>query len=68
MKDVLKPDHDDHFLLRWLRGTLTFTVNLSKCRSRGGGGGGGGQGVRTLTPGKPQIIWVSIGNKKLDPP
>ena len=29
MKDVLKPDHDDHFLLRWLRGTLTFSGNLS---------------------------------------
>ena len=25
---------------------------------------GGGQGVRT-TPGKSQVIWVSIGNKQL---
>ena len=32
----------------------------------GGGGGGGGQGVRTH-PGKSQVIWVSIGNKQLDP-
>ena len=29
--------------------------------------GGGGQGVRT-SPGKSQVIWVSIGNKQLDPP
>ena len=28
--------------------------------------GGGGQGVRT-PPGKSQVIWVSIGNKQLDP-
>ena len=28
--------------------------------------GGGGQGVRT-TPGKSQVIWVSIGNRQLDP-
>ena len=27
----------------------------------------GGQGVRTH-PGKSQVIWVSIGNKQLDPP
>ena len=27
---------------------------------------GGGQGVRTH-PGKSQVIWVSIGNKQLDP-
>ena len=27
----------------------------------------GGQGVRT-PPGKSQVIWVSIGNKQLDPP
>ena len=26
----------------------------------------GGQGVRTH-PGKSQVIWVSIGNKQLDP-
>ena len=26
-----------------------------------------GQGVRT-PPGKSQVIWVSIGNKQLDPP
>ena len=30
------------------------------------GGVGGGQGV--CTPGKSQVIWVSIGNKQLDPP
>ena len=29
--------------------------------------GGGGQGVLT-PPGKSQIIWISIGNKQLDPP
>ena len=29
--------------------------------------GGGGQGVRTPTPGKSQVIWVSIGNKQMDP-
>ena len=34
----------------------------------GGGGGGGGQGDRTPAPGKSQVIWVSIGNKQLDPP
>ena len=28
---------------------------------------GGGQGVRT-PPGKSQVIWVSIGDKQLDPP
>ena len=27
-----------------------------------GGGGGGGAG------GKSQVIWISIGNKQLDPP
>ena len=27
---------------------------------------GGGQGIRT-PPGKSQVIWVSIGNKQLDP-
>ena len=27
----------------------------------------GGQGVQT-PPGKSQVIWVSIGNKQLDPP
>ena len=36
-----------------------------KCESRGGGGGG--QGVQTPT-GKSQVIWVSIGNKQMDPP
>ena len=29
--------------------------------------GGGGQAVWT-PPGKSQVIWVSIGNKQLDPP
>ena len=29
--------------------------------------GGGGLGVRT-PPGKSQVIWVSIGNKELEPP
>ena len=28
----------------------------------------GGQEVRTPPPGKSQVIWVSIGNKQLDPP
>ena len=28
----------------------------------------GGTGVRTPPPGKSQGIWVSIGNKQLDPP
>ena len=28
----------------------------------------GGQGVRTPPPEKSQVIWVSIGNKQLDPP
>ena len=28
----------------------------------------GGQGVRTPPPGKSQVVWVSIGNKQLDPP
>ena len=35
----------------------------NKCGSRGGGGG---QGVRTPS-GNSQVIWVSIGNKQLDP-
>ena len=30
----------------------------------GGGGGTGGPDP----PGKSQVIWVSIGNKQLDPP
>ena len=38
MKDVLKPDHDDHFLLRWLRGNETFPVILSMRVWMGGGG------------------------------
>ena len=36
----------------------------SKCESRGGGGRAGGPDP----PGKSQVIWVSIGNKQLDPP
>ena len=28
----------------------------------------GGQGVQTPPPGKSQVMWVSIGNKQLDPP
>ena len=28
----------------------------------------GGQGVRAPPPGKSQVIWVSVGNKQLDPP
>ena len=32
----------------------------------GGGGGGGGKGPNR--PGKSQVIWVSIGNKQLEPP
>ena len=28
----------------------------------------GGQGIQTPPPGKSQVIWVSIGNKQLDPP
>ena len=35
---------------------------LYKCGSRGGGTGG------PAPPGKSQVIWVSIGNKQLDPP
>ena len=44
-----------------------YRINgLTKCGSRGGGGGGGrGSGP---PPGKSQVIWVSIGNKQLDPP
>ena len=37
----------------------------------GGGGGGGEEDGRTGgldLPGKSQVIWVSIGNKQLDPP
>ena len=34
---------------------------LYKCGSRGGTGG-------PDPPGKSQVIWVSIGNKQLDPP
>ena len=35
----------------------------NKCGSRGGHRGSG-----PPPPGKPQVIWVSIGNKQLDPP
>ena len=35
--------------------------NNYKCGSRGGTGG-------QDPPGKSQVIWVSIGNKQLDPP
>ena len=38
------------------------SLNKHKCRSRWG------QGVWTPPPGKSQVIWVSIGNKQLDPP
>ena len=34
---------------------------------QGGGGGGGGRGSGP-PPGKSQGIWVSVGNKQLDPP
>ena len=41
----------------------TEPESTCKCRSRGG------QGVRTPPPlGKSKVIWVSIGNKQLDPP
>ena len=30
--------------------------------------GGGAGGPDPPTPGKSQVIWVSIGNKQLDPP
>ena len=36
---------------------------VSKCGSSGGGGTGSPD-----LPGKSQVIWVSIGNKQLDPP
>ena len=36
---------------------------LVKCGSRAGG-----QGVRTPPPLENHVIWVSIGNKQLDPP
>ena len=29
---------------------------------------GGGQGVRTPPPLENHVIWVSLGNKQLDPP
>ena len=31
-------------------------------------GGGGDRGSGPPPPGKSQVIWVSIGNKQLDPP
>ena len=37
----------------------------AKCGSRGGGGKNRGSGPPP--PGKSQVIWVSIGNKQLDP-
>ena len=37
--------------------------SVSKCESRGGDRGSG-----PPPPGKSQVIWVSIGNKQLDPP
>ena len=33
----------------------------------GGGGGGGGGAGGPDPPGKSQVVWVSIGNKQLDP-
>ena len=46
-----------------LREHMILTI-LLKCGSRGGGGVAG---VR-IPPGKSQVILVSIGNNKLDPP
>ena len=39
-------------------------MHASADPKRGGGGGAGGPDP----PGKAQVIWVSIGNKQLDPP
>ena len=47
---------------QWSRQEAHF--HCAKCRSRGGGGGGTGG---PDPPGKSQVIWVSIGNKQLDP-
>ena len=40
-----------------------FSVIVSSADPEGGGGPGGPD-----PPGKSQVIWVSIGNKQLDPP
>ena len=36
-------------------------LDLNKCGSRGGAGG------LDPSPGKSQVIWVSLGNKQVDP-
>ena len=41
---------------------------MDMCGARTSADPEGGQGVRTPPPGKSQVIWVSIGNKQLDPP
>ena len=51
----------------------TGKLNRSQPSADPGGGGGEGQGGRGAgppppPPGKSQVIWVSIGNKQLDPP
>ena len=50
-----------------LTAELTTDMTILLISSADPEGGGGGQGVRT-PPGKSQFIWVSIGNKQLDPP
>ena len=43
--------------------TNLHSLNSPSVDSEGGGGAGS-----TDPPGKSQVIWVSIGNKQLDPP
>ena len=48
---------------------MSERVNSSSADPGGGvGGGGGTRGPTPPHPGKSQAIWVSIGNKQLDPP
>ena len=63
---VSSPNHT-FFLGKLEKAVNQYFVHiLSKCGSRGGGGTGVPD--PPPPPGKAQVIWVSIGNKQLDPP
>ena len=53
-----------HVSLRWIN--IEACGNNPKPQVRIQRGGGGARGP--YPPGKSQVLWVSIGNKQLDPP
>ena len=64
---IVKIIHESYFL--HLKLILITLINENKCDCKcGSRGGGGGRGSGPPPPGKSQVIWVSIGNKQLDPP